>query len=86
MQTTLLSRIFLPFGLGVLAFGQPTVPPVKPPVAAAAKPADGVEHIEAEHAPPNGNVVAVVVNDPDATSLTAERPSVEPAAMPGRKS
>ena len=38
MQTTLLSRIFLPFGLGVLAFGQPTVPPVKPPVAAA-KPA-----------------------------------------------
>ncbi|MGZ6987080.1 MAG: hypothetical protein ACXVKP_19455, partial [Ilumatobacteraceae bacterium] len=70
------------------------------PVEAAAVPAvvappnNGVEHTEHgehtepehEHVATNGNVVVAEVNDPDATSLTAERPAAEPAAAPGRTS
>ncbi|MGZ4763727.1 MAG: hypothetical protein ACXV7I_14925 [Ilumatobacteraceae bacterium] len=62
------------------------------PVEAAAVPAvvaplaNGVEHAEPEHAASNGSVVVAEVNDPDATSLTAERPAAEPAAAPGRTS
>ncbi len=54
--------------------------------AVVAQPATRIEHAEPDHVPANGNVVPTAVSDPDATSLTTERPSVEPAAAPGRKS
>ncbi len=52
----------------------------------AAEPAAAVEPVEPDQAPPNGNAVVAAVDDPDATSLTTERPAAEPAAAPGRKS
>ena len=45
-----------------------------------------VEPVEPEHASPNGTVGVAAVNDPDATSVTTERPAAESAAVPGRKS
>jgi hypothetical protein len=49
----------------------------------AAPPAKDVVAVDPVHPTPNGTVVPVVINDPDATSVTAERPSGEPAVSPG---
>ena len=62
---------------------------VEPAVAAvpestdAAPPAKDVGAVDPVPPTPKGAVVPVVINDPDATSVTAERPSGEPAVLPG---
>lgn len=48
-----------------------------------APPAKNVATVEPVHPSPNGIVAPVVINDPDATSVSAERPSGEPAVVPG---
>ena len=54
-----------------------------PEATTDASPAKEVAVVEPVHPTPNGIVVPVVINDPDATSVTAERPSGEPAVSPG---
>ena len=49
----------------------------------AAPPAKDVVAVDPVPPTPKGAVVPVVINDPDATSVTAERPSGEPAVLPG---
>jgi hypothetical protein len=46
-------------------------------------PSKDVATVEPVRPSPNGTVVPVVINDHDATSVTAERPSGEPAVAPG---
>jgi hypothetical protein len=54
-----------------------------PATTDVAPPAKPVATVEPAQPTPNGTVVPVVINDPDATSVTAERPSGEPAVLPG---
>ena len=72
---------------------EPVIEPVIEPAAAEpgelaaeatddAPPAKEVAIVETVHPSPNGIVAPTVINDPDATSVTAERPSGGPAAVP----